>query len=107
MTALNLPADILDAIEGYREALILRVLHRRLESAEQDAALDNLTALLSGYVEKAASFDRIGKGCLLISQDIYAELREKAAKWDAGEGFDAVAHVNAIMDAERANRSWR
>ncbi len=57
MTALNLPADILDAIEGYREALILRVLHRRLESAEQDAALDNLTALLSGYVEKSEKWD--------------------------------------------------
>ncbi len=60
MTALNLPADILDAIEGYREALILRVLHRRLESAEQDAALDNLTALLSGYVEDALRWREMG-----------------------------------------------
>ncbi len=55
MTAL--PADIEDALFEFSEAVFLLGVHCATKSEAHDAALAKLTALLSGYIEKAARWD--------------------------------------------------
>ena len=53
-----LPADIKDALYGYANSVVDSVRDMtEAAQAVEDAALEKLTTLLSGYIEKAAKWD--------------------------------------------------